>query len=136
MSELSQGDCGIYIIACVKDGALGGPVKVGISTTPWKRLRSIQTSCPYEARLVHVFVAPNKEVARQLEASFHTTQAKHRTVGEWFNIEPRFALTMMCMNYRAAFAVNCKHVPSGEVDAYLDVAGVLTAEEFLREVPA
>lgn len=55
-------------------------VKVGFSTNVQKRLKSIQTGCPYPLSILKVF----KGLDMTNEKVFHQKLKKHKTVGEWF----------------------------------------------------
>lgn len=56
----------------------GGPVKIGIATSPADRLRSLQTGSPYLLKIVAMFKG------EQHEWSLHKKYAALRLHGEWF----------------------------------------------------
>lgn len=54
-------------------------VKIGYSSTPEKRLDSLQTGSPVQLKLIGKLQATKSD-----EASFHARYQKYRTHGEWF----------------------------------------------------
>lgn len=64
----------------------GNSVKIGRSMDVRNRLKSIQTGCPYEARLVKVLRG-----GRKVERDFHKRFAEYRMTGEWFGLYGRLA---------------------------------------------
>jgi hypothetical protein len=124
-------DCSIYVIACVKDGKLSAPVKIGISSNVDKRLSGIQTSCPFELTIVGELFAPNRAVAQDVEQDFHAKQAKHRTRGEWFDIEPMTAVLLVCANYRDGLETKRPDLSADELEKYLRRADVIDTEKYV-----
>lgn len=57
-----------------------GPVKIGFSRDPWKRLRELQTGCPDELRLLAVEPNSVPEDERRYHASIGAPIR-----GEWFD---------------------------------------------------
>jgi hypothetical protein len=89
MSELCQH---VYVI-CLKHGdRVSSPVKVGVSAYPKKRLKTLQTACPYPLFLAAVFTCPVAGMGVSVEREFHRQHAKKKTAGEWFDIEPVVAV--------------------------------------------
>jgi hypothetical protein len=119
-------DSFVYVISRVVDGQHVAPVKVGISDNPENRLSTIQTACPFKIDLAWVFEVLNREVAREIELSFHQTQKHARMYGEWFDFAPVKAIHLLCVSYRTMLEV--QGVDSEIAMACLDKAGVLTAE--------
>lgn len=66
----------IYFIQRV-DGI--GPIKIGTSTNPNKRLAGIQTSNPYRLRIIKLILGGLK-----VEHNLHTKFKEYRMEGEWF----------------------------------------------------
>jgi hypothetical protein len=125
----------VYVIAKNGPDGLTGPVKIGISSKPNKRLSSIQTACPFQVEVACVFAAPSQAIARDIERMFHETQRDTHAHGEWFNVEPVVAIHLLCLGIRVALNefVSDKSVIS---DA-LDLCGVRSAERrFNLAVPA
>lgn len=122
----------VYIIAVAKPGEPLGPVKIGITSNVNSRFRNLQTACPYPLKLIHVFTAPNAECAVRVEEAFHTTQKRHRTKGEWFNLSPIIALQLMCLNLEVIFKFLCKFNDE-EIQSAREMSGVATA---LAKFPA
>jgi hypothetical protein len=96
----------VYVITVDRPGTISGPVKIGVSSNVHGRLAALQTSCPYPLALVHAFEVPNGEIARDIERAFHVVQKRHRTSGEWFDLNPIVALQLMCACLQAMFDVH------------------------------
>lgn len=60
-----------------------GPIKIGISVDPAKRLKGLQTAHPWKLSLLCVV-----EGGAYLESEYHFRFAEHRLAGEWFNPAP------------------------------------------------
>lgn len=71
----------IYVIAPRPEG----PVKIGLSKTPDKRLRQLQTGHPERLYLYHTMEVETPKVAL-LEKIIHKTVSYKKTVGEWFDL--------------------------------------------------
>lgn len=70
----------VYII-----GTGRGPLKIGISESPYKRLAAIQTSHP--ERLSVLYAKSWAGVfAQDIETEVHRFLDEHRTRGEWFDV--------------------------------------------------
>lgn len=61
-----------------------GPIKIGISVEPEKRLKALQTGYPYPLQIVCVVEGGGAE----LETAYHARFAAHRLHGEWFEPHP------------------------------------------------
>lgn len=72
---------GVYVIAA---GA-AGPVKIGISRDPRRRLKELQAHSPARLRC-HMFVRELDGRDREFEAHLHATLNSHRLHGEWFAV--------------------------------------------------
>jgi len=89
----------IYIICKIDEsGDFCSPVKVGMTRDPMGRFATIQTSCPFDISIFNAFVLPTKQIAYELEKSFHLVQKEKRLKGEWFDMHPGLAYGMMSMN--------------------------------------
>lgn len=82
----------VYLIAHKANGEFVGPVKVGFSKYPAKRLASLQTGNPKPIDCVYSFQTPSRELARFAEAAFHEVAKGHRLSGEWFDMSPDLAM--------------------------------------------
>lgn len=124
----------LYIIAkkC-DDVGLIGPVKVGISNNPKKRLATIQTACPFPVDLVYVFACPNREIALQMERMFHQTRRDKCLYGEWFDYSPRQATVILCLAFHVA--LKCNLSDDDLIEQSLEFCGVRAAEKALG-IPA
>lgn len=67
------------VVYLVQAGPRGGPVKIGYSRTPLKRIRKMQTGNPRRLRLLAVIDGP-----RSLERRIQETFKLDRVNGEWF----------------------------------------------------
>jgi hypothetical protein len=86
----------IYFVQCGK----GGPIKIGHSTNPRKRLRQLQNGSPYELRLLGV-LAGNLEKEAEL----------HKQFSEWRLREEWFIPVSQLLNFIAKNAKELKPVP-------------------------
>lgn len=72
----------VYFMREVNDG----PVKIGWSVDPWKRLETLQAGNPRE--LVLLTLKKFGTDAWATEAALHQEFAAHQIRGEWFNPTP------------------------------------------------
>lgn len=59
--------------------------KIGVAQDVYKRIIGMQTSCPYELKIVATYT-PTKLSAFDLEKTLHSHYATSRLKGEWFSI--------------------------------------------------
>jgi hypothetical protein len=118
----------VYVFARKGPSGLTAPVKVGISNNVKSRLATIQTACPYPIDLAYVFECPDRDIAREIEKSFHAVKKDYRTHGEWFDFEPIEAIHILCIAFRAALSHNIKDDPD-LIDRCLSACGVHWAEK-------
>lgn len=91
-----QHDCHVYIIAQLNSAyEIVGPVKVGVSSNPVSRLQSLQTGSPSRLVIVARYTFWKRSHALAVEKCFHDTCAVYRLEGEWFDIEPAGAVSLM-----------------------------------------
>ena len=64
-------------------GADEGPIKIGMTSNPKKRIKGLQTGHPHKLR--YLALVPNASLQ---EAVYHERFAKHRLEGEWFTRHP------------------------------------------------
>lgn len=74
----------IYIISQVKHQ--NGPVKIGISDNPQKRLKQIQTGHPEKIEIKHLEEISTRRKTLELEKNLHRDFSIYRSHGEWFNM--------------------------------------------------
>mgnify|MGYP001165025595 CR=1 FL=1 len=67
-----------------------GPVKIGFSKHPEKRLKSIQTGHP-EKLILHHKTQFDQTKIRLVERKIHNDLSYKKVNGEWFNITPEEA---------------------------------------------
>lgn len=78
----------VYVI-CEADSAwVKPPVKVGLANDPSRRLSQIQTGYPRRLIVLHWFPCPHRDIARDVEQTFHARNGRLRMEGEWFDIAP------------------------------------------------
>lgn len=71
----------LYVIGAITDG----PVKLGISVDPERRLHQLQTGHHERLRLFHAEPVP-RDKARLFERLLHRDIGYKRSHGEWFNL--------------------------------------------------
>lgn len=96
----------VYLIARREGDRLIAPVKVGITNNLGSRLSAIQTSCPFPISLVHSLNFQRRSMARHVEKGFHQVQSSSRAYGEWFDMEPLKALSILCLMVRVVLHAN------------------------------
>jgi len=67
-----------------------GPVKIGISNTPTRRLADLQVACPYRLKM-DSFECSEEYQAADKESDVHRSLSCQRMSGEWFDITVREA---------------------------------------------
>lgn len=77
----------VYVISAAEEG----PVKIGFSKTPEKRLKKLQTGHPEELRLYYFHSLPEKNV-KLMERAVHDLNRHKRIKGEWFNMSVNDAI--------------------------------------------
>lgn len=78
----------------ILDGS-GSYLKIGRSTDPLARLKTIQTSSPGKLRLLLVLPGSN-----ETEKFFHDKFSQHRANGEWFKVEGELELLVNLLKIR------------------------------------
>lgn len=63
-----------------------GPVKIGVSRNPDKRIVEIQSGCPYPIEILYWVRARDRPNAFELERDFHEVFRDKRLTGEWFSM--------------------------------------------------
>lgn len=59
-------------------------LKIGKASDPERRLKELQTGCPYPLQLEAKLKCRNERHAFQVERAAHEYFAAERTIGEWF----------------------------------------------------
>lgn len=62
-----------------------GPIKIGFSANPAKRLKQLQTAQHEELRLFYFQSVP-KDIVKMMEQAIHATNRHKKVKGEWFNL--------------------------------------------------
>lgn len=73
-------------------GHPNGPVKIGISHSPERRLSEFQTACPFPISVLHAEPCESRQVAFSDEAFAHRFFSEHRLWGEWFDVTGNMAI--------------------------------------------
>lgn len=68
-----------------------GPVKIGVSSDPVRRIKQLNTGSAVKIVLIGFFVCGSWLIARILEATVHAALAAWRLNGEWFDVSPETA---------------------------------------------
>lgn len=85
----------VYVICLVRDGHEVGPCKMGLSDKPSERASGLQTSHFEQLKLFRALRMPSRKIARDVEDCFHATHKDDCLRGEWFNIEPQEATSIL-----------------------------------------
>ena len=80
----------IYVIGREK-----GPVKVGISSSPADRLRTLQTGCPFKLTLFQQWECGDRDNALEHEDIFGGVCDDARIIGEWFDMTAERAVRVV-----------------------------------------
>ncbi len=81
----------MYIYAI---GTTGNRQKIGFSSNPDKRVKTLQTGNA-EPLTVHYCFEVSESVAAKFEKHIHREYNHRRIKGEWFNMSPDEVITMM-----------------------------------------
>jgi len=77
----------VYLIARIGESfEVSGPVKVGISKSPLKRMQTLQTGCHDRLVLISKHAFWKRRHAEMVEKSFHAAMEPYRLNGEWFDL--------------------------------------------------
>jgi alanine racemase len=122
----------VYVIAV--DGAgERGPVKIGTSQNPEKRLRELQTASPYRLILMHQFAFPSRDIARTVEKSFHQVLARYNSVGEWVSMPASDAVYFLHIAVDTGLHVNTS-LSEQEIADCLYVTGLSEATRYYNSL--
>ena len=72
-----------------------GHVKVGITSNIQRRLTELQTGHPERLKVYHKKQVPSRADAKRLEVMAHARMVQWRQTGEWFDVQPDFARTVV-----------------------------------------
>jgi DNA-binding XRE family transcriptional regulator len=118
----------IMCVYVIKSDA--GPIKIGISSNPENRLKSLQGSSPYTLTIYFV-KAVNGGVAESIERQAHDSLAKNRLRGEWFNVAADDAVYVVNMAINNPVHETCT-IGSHEESPYA-IASQIKAARILLE---
>lgn len=95
--------CHVYIM-CLADGdGVKGPCKIGITTNLASRLATLQTASHTKIVFLGSILMGPKHFARGFESVLHKLLAGKRTNGEWFDVEPHEAASVLAHIARMTF---------------------------------
>ena len=77
-----------------------GPIKIGMSCDPKRRLRELRTKTGHDLKLLATF--PTHSVGSFSEYRYHSRFAAHRLHGEWFERHPDILAEIARLNGEAA----------------------------------
>lgn len=98
---MSKSNCSwLYIVGCFEKMRA---VKIGISKKPTYlgRLQALQTGNPFHLHIYAEFPV-NKWHIATMEKNIHQALSEKRMKGEWFNIHPRHAISVVKKELRYA----------------------------------
>ncbi len=75
--------CFVYVIEC--KSVRPYPVKIGVATSPEKRILELQTGNPYPLKLIASIPFVDRKFAYEFESFVHKGNTKSSVGGEWFN---------------------------------------------------
>lgn len=81
----------VYVIAHEQGGGPVGPVKIGVSSKPEARIRSLQSGNPNKLALFCQFNLQSRKMARYMERATHHMRRENALRGEWFDMSPELA---------------------------------------------
>ena len=79
----------LYIVATKSPIIKSSLIKIGISSSPQKRINGIKTGCPHVISLVWVSSCVSRSEALDIESDIHKLLKKWRVSGEWFGSLPK-----------------------------------------------
>jgi hypothetical protein len=80
----------IYVISSINHN--NGPVKIGISDNPDKRVKQLQTAFPEKLEIKYIEPFTTKIKARTFEKYLHKDISHLKSHGEWFSITVQEAI--------------------------------------------
>ncbi len=86
----------IYVLAVGdEDGPFSGPVKIGITDNPERRLAEIRPHSPIGISFAYLRKLPTRRIALDLEQRVHRILERQNLAYEWFGIEPDKAIEVV-----------------------------------------
>lgn len=93
----------IYVYAIRTEKMIGessefwnGYVKIGVASNVEKRLKTIQTGCPYNLTILNAILCYSENQAYAIEKYIHERFKKENTSGEWFKMNTRVESFILC----------------------------------------
>jgi hypothetical protein len=81
----------VYLVSAGSDG----PVKIGVSNSPFARLKEIQTGNPTSLELAAMWPTFTRSEAFYVERHVLSDAVLFRLQGEWIDADPEFVSTMV-----------------------------------------
>lgn len=116
----------VYLIATALDDGLTGPVKVGVSDQPTRRLAQLQSGSPHKLKIAHLFPLPNRGTALEIERALLGVKAHLRMSGEWLDIDPLIAASLIGLYIGTALVA--AGVDGDDLDQMMSSAHALPSE--------
>jgi T5orf172 domain len=85
----------IYVIG--EEGQLNGPVKIGYSDNPLKRLATLQVGYPRKLVFHCLNMAVRSDCIKSAERAIHDQLYEHRLYGEWFDVSVETAVAAIAL---------------------------------------
>lgn len=104
--ESSNSMAFVYVMARRLSDTWAAPCKIGLARDPRRRVSSVATASPFPIQL-YASVGPLGRVhAADLERDFHIIRGRDRLHGEWFYMQPDFALYVLVVELDATFSIH------------------------------
>ena len=90
--------------------------KIGITRNLKSRLSSLQTGSPWRLTVEHLVATGCEKIARSVEHSAHRKLADKALIGEWFNVKPATAASLIDQIYKNTTSGPAPMLPVKPVD--------------------
>jgi len=94
-SDITQGEVIMYVYLIQSGIDRKAPVKIGMSDSPEKRIKQLQTGNPEVLRLIMSIKCNSRDHAYRLESTLHTMMAKKSIINEWFFLDEKSVLSTL-----------------------------------------
>lgn len=118
----------VYLVSAECDDPRG-LIKVGISKNVDHRTGMLQTASPFRLTVFHSFEFPNRDSASAVERCFHDVHSKHRSYGEWFRMQPKNGLFLLCLCVESVLHSKISDLGTETIRTVLTAVGVDSAYE-------
>lgn len=93
----------VYVIGFA-DKPEDRPVKIGVSSSPWDRLRTLQQGNPKQLVILAAFPFATRAEALRREREYHEAMSTTRACSEWFNDDYREAIDAFVWENKGYFS--------------------------------